>query len=116
MPVNDGSILDTIKKVRGIGPDDTSFDIDIVIAINSAFSTLHQYGVGPTPAFAIEDKTPKWSDFIGSIENILLVKSYVARFVKLEFDPPSNSFGLTAAQEKLKEDAWRLMEACDHSR
>jgi len=116
MPINDDSILDSIKKVRGISPQDSSFDEDIMMAINSAFSTLHQLGVGPTTPFYIEGKEPKWSAFIGDVQNIQLVKSYVARFVKLEFDPPSTSFALTAAKEKLQEDGWRLMEACDHSR
>lgn len=115
MVINNESILDSIKKIRGIGPTDESFDQDIVMAINTAFSTLHQLGVGPSTPFYIENKETKWSAFIGSIEGILSVKSYVALSVKLEFDPPSTSFALEASQKKLDEMAWRLNAAYDHS-
>lgn len=41
------SILTSIKKLLGIGEDDTSFDTDILLHINSTFSVLTQLGIGP---------------------------------------------------------------------
>ena len=36
------SILLSVKKLIGINEDDDSFDVDIIIHINSAISTLFQ--------------------------------------------------------------------------
>ena len=49
------SILTSIKKLLGIAEDYTHFDDDIIIHINSAFSSLNQLGVGPSYGFHIED-------------------------------------------------------------
>ena len=49
------SILDSVKKVLNQGADDDFFDPDILMHINTVFSTLHQLGVGPEDGFAIED-------------------------------------------------------------
>ena len=48
------SILTSIKKLLGIAEDDTSFDPDIIMHINSVFMVLRQLGVGPPEGFAIE--------------------------------------------------------------
>ena len=41
------SILISIKKLLGITKDDTDFDTDIIIHINSVLAVLSQLGVGP---------------------------------------------------------------------
>ena len=48
-------ILESVKKVLGIAPEYLAFDQDIVMHINSAFSVLHQLGVGPDEPFMIAD-------------------------------------------------------------
>ena len=53
------SILTSIKKLLGIEESYEIFDPDIILYINSAFSTLTQLGVGPEKGFSITDKTPK---------------------------------------------------------
>lgn len=113
MAVNDDSILDSVKKVLGIGPDDDSFDVDIILFINSTFATLNQLGVGPADAFTIEDKEPKWSAFIGSATNIASVKQYVAMSVKLAFDPPGTSFAIESTKTIKDELGWRLSVASE---
>lgn len=103
------SILDDVKHVLGIEPEYTQFDIDILMHINSVFAVIHQIGAGPqTEVFAIEDKTQTWADFIGDKTQINFVKSYVCAKVKLMFDPPNSSFGLSALQETIKEYESRL--------
>ena len=45
------SVLVSIKKMLGIEADDSSFDTDLIIHINSALMTANQLGVGPTDTF-----------------------------------------------------------------
>jgi len=40
------SILSSMKKLLGIVPEYEAFDDQILLYINTAFSTLHQLGVG----------------------------------------------------------------------
>lgn len=102
------SILTSTKKILGIEENYTAFDLDIMTHINSAFSTLHQLGLGPETGFAIEDKDAEWDDFLGGdlIKNN--VKTYVYLRVRLLFDPPTTSFVLTSMQEQIKELEWRI--------
>ena len=38
------SILNTVKKILGLAPEETVFDLDVITHINTAFSTLYQLG------------------------------------------------------------------------
>ena len=102
------SILDSTKKALGIAASDESFDPDIIMHINSVFSTLEQLGVGPTGGFAIVDKNAVWSDLLGTDRRLNQVKTYVYLRVRLIFDPPQSSYAVTAMQEQIKELEWRL--------
>lgn len=102
------SILDTTKKVLGLDSEYTAFDQDIMMHINSVFSTLHQLGVGPDAGFMIEDKTPTWTEYLGGDLNLNSVKSYVYLRVKLLFDPPPTSFALAAMEKQIAELEWRI--------
>lgn len=102
------SILDSIKKLLGISKEDTHFDMDIIMHINSAFADLNQIGVGPSETFVIEDDGPIWSDFTEEDNSLNNVRTYVYLSVKLIFDPPTSSFVLSAMERKLKEAEWRL--------
>lgn len=102
------SILKSIKKLLHIPPENTEFDLDVIIHINSAFSDLHQLGLGPDTEFMIEDATKVWADYIGSDEYIQSVKTYVYLSVRLVFDPPSTSFAIEAFERQIAEKAWRL--------
>ena len=102
------SILDSTKKNLGIAPTDTTFDVDIIMHINSVFSTLEQLGVGPAGGFAIVDDTAVWSDFLGTDHRLNQVKTYMYLRVRLIFDPPQSSYAVTAMQEQIKEHEWRL--------
>ena len=71
------SILTSIKKL--LGPEEIyeHFDADIIMHINSAFSTLTQLGVGPEEGFVIKDKTAIWTDFIQDDKRLEFVKTYI---------------------------------------
>ena len=109
MAIADQSILDSVKKVIGMDPGYTAFDLDVIMHINSMFSKLYNLGVGPkTAAFEIEDKTAKWSDFLQGKTNINMAKTYVCMSVRLIFDPPATSFGIEAIQKEIDQMGWRL--------
>lgn len=102
------SILNTIKKVLGLDPEYKPFDEDIILYINSALFVLFQLGVGPKQGFSIQGSEEVWGDFLPDQLLFESVKEYIATSVQLAFDPPSNSFVMTAKENKLKELEWRI--------
>lgn len=104
------SILTSMKKM--LGPTIESyniFDADLIININSVFSTLFQLGVGPQDEpFTISDNSATWSDFIpDSAKMNSMVKSYMYLRLKLLFDPPSSGFVLDSYKAQIAEFEWR---------
>lgn len=102
------SILTSIKKLLGLPEEYDVFDTDIIIHINSAFSTLNQLGVGPPEGFFIEDATEQWGMFLGDETQINSVKTYVYIKVRLLFDPPTTSFAIDSLKKQADELEWRL--------
>ena len=102
------SILTSIKKLLGPTEDDTSFDVDIIMHINSAFFRLNQLGVGPSDGFFITDKTKTWEEFLVARKDLEAVKSYVYQKVRLLFDPPQSAFLVEALKESIKEFEWTI--------
>jgi hypothetical protein len=108
MPVNTESVLDSTKKLLGMDPEFTAFDVDVVTHINTAFGILRQLGVGPTEPFIIHDGTTTWGDFSPDMDRLQGVKSYIYMYSRLVFDPPANSFTVQALKETRQELEWRL--------
>ncbi|QAY17124.1 hypothetical protein SEA_MADAMATO_6 [Streptomyces phage Madamato] len=102
------SILNSMKKLIGLGETDASFDLDLTIHLNSMISVLTQVGIGPAEGFMIEDSTATWESFIGSDPRQSMVKSYLYLRVRLLFDPPGTSFALDAMNKNAAELEWRL--------
>jgi hypothetical protein len=103
------SILDSTKKILGIDPSYTPFDLDIMTHINSVFFTLNQLGIGPAEGFMIEDSSAVWNDFIGGEDfNLNAVKTYVYLRVRLLFDPPTTGYLIDAMKQQIQELEWRL--------
>jgi len=103
------SILNSTKKVLGIAEDYTVFDVDVIMHINSALSTLTQLGVGPAEGFTVEDAGDEWEDFVDPDDHQYnAVKSYVYLKVRMIFDPPSTSYLIAAQQKQIEELEWRL--------
>ena len=107
------SILTSTKKLLGIEADYTAFDLDIILHINSVFSTLHQIGVGPSDGFMIEDATTNWNTFTSGNATINSVKSYLYLRVRILFDPPATSFAIEAMRSQVRELEWRLNVAVE---
>lgn len=107
------SILDSIKKQLGYSPEDTYYDPDIIMAINSVFSILNQLGAGPEDGFVIEDNTQLWSCYTTDNKLLNLIKPYVYLKTRLVFDPPLNSTIVELQKEQCKEYEFRINVLCD---
>ena len=103
------SILDSIKKLIGLTADDTSFDVDLIMHINSIFMVLNQLGIGPDAGFSIAGKTEKWSDYVLPSANTEALKSYMYLRVKMLFDPANTSYTQEAFEKIVREFEWRLI-------
>lgn len=103
------SILKSTKKVLHIAPDDTSFDLDVITQINSAFSTLNDLGVGPDAGFVVDTDDELWTDFLDDDKvQLSQVKTFILLTVKLNFDPPQTAHLLNSAEKQLKESTVRI--------
>lgn len=107
------SILTSIKKLLGVVEEDTNFDTDIIMHINSVFSILTQLGVGPSEGFSISDSYTTWTKFTKDAIELNPVKTYMHLKVKLLFDPPLSSNVLSAMERQISELEWRLNAASD---
>lgn len=105
------SILKSTKKYLQIGVDDDSFDPDVIMHINTVFSTLNQLGVGLPDGFVVEDDTTKWDDFMPMATHkaqVSRIKGYIWVSTRLLFDPPEMQPLLTALQGQKTELEFRL--------
>lgn len=109
------SILTSIKHMLGYEPDETGFDTEIIMHINSVIMDLRQLGVGPIEGFEIEDETSTWQDFLGdNVKKFSGVKTYVFMRVKLIFDSATMSSALIESYNKQCERfEWRLNHAAE---
>lgn len=101
------SILNSIKHMLGILDETDAFDVDIIAAINTAFFSLMQLGVGPSEGFSISGSSEKWNDFIDR-DDIEPVKTYVYLKTRLLFDPPQTHVVMDAINSQIAEYEWRL--------
>lgn len=106
--MNKSSILNSIKKLLGIDAENTDFDTDVMIHINTALMTLNQLGVGPPNGFMIDDALDSWTDFVNDTTRIESIKTYVYLKVKLVFDPPTSSAVIDSYKETIRELEWRI--------
>lgn len=108
------SILDSVKNNLGIELDDETFDRELITYINGVFTKLTQLGIGPTLekpvtiGYKISDKDDDWMDFLPTTMLMESVKTFMYLSVRLVFDPPSTSYGITAMKEQIAEHEWRL--------
>lgn len=107
--MNDKSILTTLKSMLGVPEEVSSFDEELIAAINNAFSNLKQLGVGPAnTSFVIESQTETWGEFNTTDNLYSSVKTYIYLKTRLQFDPPSNSFLVEAINNQIRELEFRL--------
>lgn len=109
------SILNSTKEALGIEPEDTSFDNELVMHINSSLMVLYQLGVG-NKIFQITGPDEKWDDYLKDYPTIPAVKSLLYYRVKLMFDSNNMSSSLIAEYNaKIQELEWRICVAVDPS-
>lgn len=107
-PSTSESILASTKKQLGLMDDDTSFDLDVITAINTVFADLNQLGIGPDAGFMIEDRSTAWVDYLQDDMLMNNVKSYMYLRCRLIFDPPQTSYHITAAKEQIEKMEYRI--------
>lgn len=108
MEMTEGIIV-TIRKAMGLNEDDSSFDTDLLIHVNSAIVTLNQNGIGQS--IMINDTTT-WQELKKegrekSDEAFPMLVGYVKLFTKLLFDPPPPS-AVEYHKNSKDEMLWRL--------
>ena len=102
------NVLETIKKVLGIANEDSSFDNDILLYINSALGILYQLGVSEDLTDMIIDQDTSWTEIFGERDDLEIVKTYIGLRVKSMFDPPTNSAAIEALNRIISEFEWRI--------
>lgn len=103
------SILRSIKEHLGLDPEDTDFDDELIMDINSVFLVFNQLGLGPKEVFSITGPDETWEQFYGDRKDMQACKSDMYLRVKLLFDSATMSSGLIDAYRKqVDELEWRL--------
>lgn len=112
------SIFLSTKKMLGISNEDSSFDSDLIMHINSVFSILNQLGVGPFDGFVITGEDETWDEFLvdDKKNRLQMIKSYMYQRVKIIFDPPSTGVLNEALERQIKELEWRIEVQSDYAR
>lgn len=103
------SILNTVKRMLGLDVEDDTFDLDVMVLINSAFMSLQQIGVGPSEGFSISSAEDSWLDFASEDELYQGVPEYIYLKVRTVFDPPTSSSVAEAMKKNIDELEWRLL-------
>lgn len=101
-------ILNDVKKVLGLPSEYDAFDLDVLMHINTAMSTLHQLGIGPDEGFMIEDDTAEWVDLLGDDPRQNQARTYVCLRTRMLFDPPTTSYLISAMERQITEMEWRM--------
>jgi hypothetical protein len=109
------SILNSVKRLcNGITADNTAFDDDIIMYINSIFFNLWQLKIGPDTVFSISDSGTTWDEFLPEDDPLFgTVKIYVGSKVRHRFDPPTNTNVMNALNETIRECEWRMNEEAE---
>lgn len=107
------SILNSIKKLLGIDAQDTSFDDDIIMHINTYLMALTELGVGDPDGFEITGPNEEWSNFLPAGQKLASVKTYIYLKVKLVFDPPLSSAVIEAMNRQASELEFRISVVVD---
>ena len=107
------SVLLSIKQMLGISPEDTSFDVNVIMSINTALTTLMDLGLTEVEDEIVTDDDMTWDDLLGERTDIEYVKTYVYQKVKMIFDPPTSTAAIDAMQRSISELEWRI---CNNGR
>lgn len=107
------SVLLSTKQMLGISPEDTSFDVNVLMNINTALTILMELGLTEAEDQLVTDDKMTWDDLLGGRTDIEYVKTYVYQKVKMIFDPPTSTAAIDAMQRSINELEWRI---CNNGR
>ena len=107
------SVLLSTKQMLGISPEDTSFDVNVIMSINTALTTLMDLGLTEVEDEIVIDDIMTWDDLLGGRTDIEYVKTYIYQKVKMIFDPPTSTAAIDAMQRSISELEWRI---CNNGR
>lgn len=113
MVIKMSSILTDVKAFVGIVEEDESFDKQIIMCINSVFSSLTQVLAGKDEHFYITDKSAQWEHYVSDYK-IDWIKMNVCMNVKKMFDPPTNATVMQAINDVAAETQWRAYIDADN--
>ena len=106
--MGENNILKSIKKMLGLDNEDNSFDIDIIININTVFNFLVQLGVDSFYRVYLHTGNEKWTDYLDDDNLYRLIETYTYLKVKDYFDPPTSGVLREAMERQIKELEWRI--------
>ena len=107
------SVLSSTKQMLGISPEDTSFDVNVIMSINTALTILMDLGLTEVEDQIVTSDTMTWDELLGGRTDIEYVKTYVYQKVKMIFDPPTSTAAIDAMQRSISELEWRI---CNNGR
>lgn len=107
--MDEDSILFEIKKMLGINYEDSDFDLDLIVNINSIFSTLYQIGVGDEGSYSITSYDDEWEAVFSDRKDLIdHIKLYTYMKTRMIFDPPTSSTLTEALKGEIAELEWRI--------
>lgn len=107
------SVLLSTKQMLGISPEDTSFDTNVIMSINTALTILMDLGLTEVEDQLVTSDKMTWDELLGGRTDIEYVKTYVYQKVKIIFDPPTSTAAIDAMQRSISELEWRI---CNNGR
>lgn len=107
------SVLSSTKQMLGISPEDTSFDVNVIMSINTALTILMDLGLTEVEDQIVTSDKMTWDELLGGRTDIEYVKTYVYQKVKMIFDPPTSTAAIDAMQRSINELEWRI---CNNGR
>ena len=107
------SVLLSTKQMLGISPEDTSFDVNVIMSINTALTILMDLGLTEVEDQIVTSDKMTWDELLGGRTDIEYVKTYIYQKVKMIFDPPTSTAAIDAMQRSISELEWRI---CNNGR
>ena len=101
-------ILTSVKKINNIENEDTSFDDELIMYINSALMVVMQEWHGMDHAFKLVTGEETWEDILGTDTDYEGLKELVGLKVRLMFDPPTSSTVMDAINMQIKDLECRM--------
>ena len=107
------SVLSSTKQMLGISPEDTSFDVNVIMSINTTLTILMDLGLTEVEDQIVTSNKMTWDELLGGRTDIEYVKTYIYQKVKMIFDPPTSTAAIDAMQRSISELEWRI---CNNGR